>query len=107
MSTMTVLGEVVEERIRQDEKWGVQDYPMGTGDRPGLSLAEAVAHADEMRRTCDEAFTLGVGTWLHILDEEVAEASAESDPEKLRAELLQVAAVAVAMVEALDRRGAR
>lgn len=44
--------------------------------------------------------------WRHILDEEVAEALAETDPERLRAELVQVAAVAVQWIEALDRRAA-
>jgi hypothetical protein len=34
----------------------------------------------------------------------VAEALAEDDPTLLRAELIQVAAVAVAWVEAIDRR---
>jgi hypothetical protein len=37
--------------------------------------------------------------------EEVFEALVETDPAKLRDELLQVAAVAVAWVEAIDRRG--
>lgn len=42
--------------------------------------------------------------WLHILREEVAEAFAETDPVALRGELVQVAAVAVAWAEAIDRR---
>jgi hypothetical protein len=42
-------------------------------------------------------------TWAHILTEEFYEALAEADPEKLREELVQVAAVAVAWVECLDR----
>jgi hypothetical protein len=45
--------------------------------------------------------------WVDILEEEVAEAAAESDPAKLRAELVQVAAVAVAWIEAIDRRAAK
>ncbi|HYF53037.1 MAG TPA: hypothetical protein VEA41_02135 [Salinarimonas sp.] len=43
-------------------------------------------------------------TYSQILAEEVAEALAESDPMLLRAELVQVAAVAVQWVEAIDRR---
>ena len=46
---------------------------------------------------------IGQCTWLHILREEVFEAFAEDDPAKLRAELIQVAAVAVQWVEAIDR----
>lgn len=43
-------------------------------------------------------------TWLLIALEEVFEALAESDPAKLRAELVQSAAVHVAWIEAIDRR---
>jgi malonyl CoA-acyl carrier protein transacylase len=45
-------------------------------------------------------------TWEHILTEEHYEAMAEEDPTRLREELIQVAAVAVAWVEAIDRRHA-
>lgn len=57
------------------------------------------------RRDCASAFRVGKGTWRHILQEEVAEAFAELDPAPLREELIQVAAVAVAWIEAIDRRG--
>lgn len=46
----------------------------------------------------------GTVTWWHILREEVFEASAEVDPAKLREELIQVAAVAMKWIEAIDRR---
>lgn len=94
LSALEVLGE----RERQDARWGEQNHPDGTGD-----LVE-VADAVFTRQLCDDAFRDGEGTWLHILAEEVAEAFAESDPAKLRVELIQVAAVAVAWVEAIDRR---
>jgi hypothetical protein len=48
----------------------------------------------------------GTTTWKHILREEFLEAMAEEDPEQLREELVQVAAVAVAWIEAIDRRAA-
>lgn len=41
-----------------------------------------------------------------MLLEEVAEAFAESDDARLRAELVQVAAVAQAWIESIDRRSA-
>jgi hypothetical protein len=93
-----VLAEVLEERIRQDEKWGEQNPPDGTGG-PGRA-----DDADQARRFCDESFKNGTGTWAAILGEEVAEALAESDPNKLRAELIQCAAVCTSWVEAIDRR---
>ena len=48
----------------------------------------------------------GSVTFEHILTEEWAEAMAESDPDALRAELVQVAAVAVQWIEAIDIRAA-
>jgi NTP pyrophosphatase (non-canonical NTP hydrolase) len=74
MNTCKVLGEVWAERQRQDEKWGQQNH--------------------------------GYFKWTTILAEEVGEAAKdalEGEYQKMRAELLQVAAVAVAAVECIDR----
>lgn len=82
--TAHVLEEVEIERVRQDSKWGKQN-----------------CHDFE---------------WVSILGEEFGEAAREANEAnfvsgknrgnfaKLRAELIQVAAVAVAWVEAIDRR---
>lgn len=96
--TNTVLGHVLAERRVQHTIWGEQNHPDGTG-RPC-----DMATADSQREACERAFREGWGSWSSILREEVAEALAESDPESLREELIQVAAVAVAWVEAIDRR---
>jgi NTP pyrophosphatase (non-canonical NTP hydrolase) len=70
-----ILGEVVDERKRQDDRWGVQNH--------------------------------GPDGWLTILMEEVGEASRAVlggwADNKYRRELVQVAAVAVAAIECLDR----
>ena len=95
-----VLAEVAEERRRQDAKWGEQNHPDGTDG--GAFYRE---RADWRRRACQDNAAAGTVTWRHILDEEVHEAYCETDPAKLRAELLQVAAVAVAWAAAIDRRG--
>lgn len=83
-TSLSVLVEVLHERGRQKEKWGEQN---------------------------NSDFE-----WTSILSEEVGEAAKEvndlnftsvADPaaeERLRAELVQVAAVAVAWVECIDRR---
>ncbi|MEU4223249.1 NUDIX domain-containing protein [Nonomuraea sp. NPDC026600] len=97
-SLARVLGDVAAERAAQDAKWGMQAVPDGTG------AEGAVAEADRARRETDEAGRHGELTWRHILREEVLEAFAESDPELLRTELIQVAAVAVKWAQALDRR---
>jgi hypothetical protein len=95
-----VLAEVKAERERQDAKWGEQNHNDGTGNK---SQQE---HAEQARRWCQAAFGSGYGTWSDVLAEEVAEVNAERDPARLRAELIQVAAVAVAWVAAIDRRAA-
>lgn len=93
-----ILNLILMERQRQDEKWGEQNHPDGSGSDLQRDLAE------QERDYCQRAFAAGRGTWRDVLAEEVAEAFAERDPARLRAELLQVAAVAVAWVEAIDRR---
>jgi hypothetical protein len=92
-----VLADVTAERVAQDARWGPQDPPDGTG--PAYA-----AEADALREACGAAFRDGAGSWRHILAEEVAEAFAEDDPDRLRAELVQVAAVAVKWIQALDGR---
>jgi hypothetical protein len=92
-----VLAEVAAERARQNAKWGQQDHPDGTA-RPGDRFQA------EMAREICQANNRDQDNWRDILTEEVHEAYAELDPVKLRAELIQVAAVAVAWIEAIDRR---
>lgn len=97
-----VLYEVGHERLKQHVKWGEQNWPDGTG---GSTFQFA---AKDFRSACQFAFEeTGTGTYRHILLEEVYEAMAESDPEKLKTELIQVAAVAVAWVEKLLREESR
>ncbi|WP_330349613.1 hypothetical protein [Streptomyces sp. NBC_00582] len=99
-SLTEILGEVAAERGRQDEKWGEQNHPDGTGQYP------ETIDADVAKMACQSAAEGGYLDWLHILREEVAEAFAESAPDRLRKELVQVAAVATAWIEAIDRRQA-
>lgn len=112
-----VLGEVLDERRRQDEKWGEQNHPDGTGEH-SMPLSRIVFHrpaapggrhcASELallaKEATDRAARAGMVTWTDILLEEVFEALAEDDSDKLRTELVQIAAVATQWVEAIDRR---
>jgi hypothetical protein len=98
-----VIDHVLGERDRQDEKWGPApdtflDRPDGTGEQLQVMQAEYA------KRWCDDAFRAGLGNWALILNEEFREALAESDPDKLYAELIQVAAVAVAWAETIKAR---
>lgn len=96
--TDRVLSEVLAERIRQDGLWGEQNHPDGTG------LTGDRERADSARQVCQALAERGEVTWALIAHEEDMEALAESDPVKLRAELIQSAAVKVAWVECIDRR---
>lgn len=72
---LKILEAIVKERRRQDQKWGPQNH--------------------------EDAF------WFQILMEEVGEAAKASlnrEKAETREELIQVAAVAIAFVEAIDRR---
>jgi hypothetical protein len=95
--TADVLAEVAAERHRQDQRWGEQNHPDGTG--PAWAGDAALA-----RKECKHAADSGDLSWRHILLEEVAEATAEQESVRLRQELIQVAAVAVAWAQAIDRR---
>ena len=95
--TRAVLYEVLVERARQDAKWGQQNHPNGTGG-PGLGERAVLA-----RNWCQRLAAEGNCTWMAILEEEITEAYAERDPEKLRSELVQAAAVIAAWIECIDR----
>ena len=105
-----IFWEIRAERARQDARFGEQNHPDLAGD------AETQCDAREMfARYAGNYRDINDGTfdprdtdprqdWTGILLEEVYEALAESDPVKLRTELIQTAAVCVAWVEHLDRR---
>lgn len=110
------IGCIVAERQRQDEKWGAdRTFP----DAPVVSdmmVTQAELEEDLAREACDDAGNEDRQTWLHILNEELAEvqvaaliAARAPDPdaaEGLRDELVQVAAVCVSWIEDIDRRAA-
>lgn len=102
MTTQDVLDYVAEERLNQIEKWGEQHHEDGTG-------ASGWEHAANLWKAYNDNLVSlrGDTDWTGILLEEVYEALAEADVEKLRAELIQVAAVAVAWVEDIDSRSVK
>jgi hypothetical protein len=100
MTIARVLADIGAERVAQNEKWGEQNHPDGTGGSGALYVA------DRYRTVVDGGLENGTATWRDVLLEEVYEALAEPDPNRLRDELVQVAAVAAAWIEAIDRRTA-
>jgi NTP pyrophosphatase (non-canonical NTP hydrolase) len=79
--TANVLQEVFDERLRQDAKWGEQNHtPVEYFAVLAEEVGEVAKDAVENRFNPDEGSVAN-----------------------MRAELIQVAAVAVAMVESLDR----
>lgn len=99
LTVTRVMDDVIEERERQDTLYGTDpQYLDGTGDEFQRSEVEVA------KQVCQDAADAGELRWADVLYEEVAEALAESDPAKLRAELIHVAAVAARWVQAIDAR---
>lgn len=112
MGKKPVIYEIAEERQRQDNKWGEQNHVNWTPTKATAALNNVwplgvAAHfrwITDFKAAGHERHTL---SYFDILMEEVAEAHDEAmqgDVAALREELIQVAAVAVAWVEAIDRR---
>lgn len=90
--------EIDAERQRQIQKFVEQHHPDGTGGSGALYVA------DRYRTIVDHALEAGNATWRDIALEEFYEALAESDPTRLRVELVQVAAVCAAWIADIDSR---
>jgi hypothetical protein len=107
--TDAVLVEVLDERARQDAKFGEQNWPDGTGPSIPwpLFVGDGTAAANRARERCDQRAKDGSLTFRDIAVEEIAEAFAEDKPARLRTELVQSAAMLVAWIEAIDRRAAQ
>lgn len=108
MSVGGILTEIGRERGAQDAKWGApKDVPNGTGPTAllfGFSFGDL---RDWMQGSVDLAAERGDSRMSWVLLEEVFEALAESDDERLRVELIQVAAVAAKWVQIIDERKGR
>lgn len=106
-SLNALLDEIAAERARQDAKWGALGPDDDERTRRMLGATKDLEAAKSLARywqdTNDTAARQGAITWQGILLEEVFEALAEPDPVRLRAELVQVAAVAVKIAQAVER----
>jgi hypothetical protein len=102
-----ILQRIAREREAQQSKWGEQSHPLGDFVASGalgdiqvnrLKLYEAIS-----KQVTDQSAEAGEVTWHMILNEELAEVAAADDLEKLCEELIQTAAVCVAIVRDVRR----
>lgn len=93
-----ILEDVCAERHKQLEEFG-SEYQLrdGTSD----TLQQFVTPIQAM---VDQRMSAGEHTWLQVLAEEFMEAATEADVAALRREVVQIAAVAFAWLEAIDMR---
>lgn len=100
--TVHVLQEIMEERAAQDRQWGEQNHPLHSPEDPqGLYLLGRTYHV--LEQAAKQRFTAGERSGALILLEEVFEALSARSLVDARTELVQVAAVAVMIVESIDR----
>lgn len=128
-----IYARIEAERVRQDAKWGEQNHPdvdrvltdRGPSTYHGMTspggcsparMAEEYGIPTESRAkaSCDGAARLGQCTWAHIAVEELAEVihaatlaqQGRGPEEHVDKELVQLAAVVTAWIEARERRAA-
>jgi hypothetical protein len=95
-----IFAEISRECKRQDEKWGEQDHPMLYPEY----LEQAREGAENAKRVCALNASIKKLSWYDILTEEILEAFSETELEKQREEMIQVAAVAVQIIKCLNKR---
>jgi hypothetical protein len=108
-----VLVEVLKERARQDAKWGEQNHPdvgRASAQTPdGVADYHEVPNANRAKWICSTRARNGVVSFADIAVEELCEAieaAALGDENAVRTEVIQLAAVCVQWVQAIDRREA-
>lgn len=109
--TEFVLSEILNERRYQLAKWGEESHQYVTlkvfrsdDIQAEIPKEYGIPTEDQAKQRLNKAVENEDLSWAHILVEEVSEAIASAkDPNALRSELIQVAAVATAWIEQIDR----
>lgn len=108
--TRSVLQDVLEERRRQFTRYGDnEDLADGTGpETRWLAPYTGDSAADIERRLRNDYLDYeeenGKPTWVHLVREEISESFVETSPDRLYAELIQVAALCVSWGEKIRAR---
>jgi len=112
-ANITIIDEILQERKRQDEKWGEQTHPcldQTLLNRKGSCTPQRMCENYEIpsenraKSMCETSFKNGTGTWAHIALEELSEVISEFDIVKRREELIQLTSVCLAWIESIDRQ---
>lgn len=111
MSIRGIFNEIGNERAKQDRKWGEQNHPildqtLTFQAHSAMAIRYGIPPEQLARATVERLAESGHLTFADIFQEEWSEAVAcRGDVVSLRTELVQCAAVLVAMIESLDRNG--
>lgn len=99
-----VINDIIKERTRQDERWGIQHHSDESSDY--FAWQSFPKTSDGMRWLNDKRVDTCQLAWDGILYEELVEAFEELGISQvnLRKELIEVAAVCVAWVQDIDSR---
>jgi hypothetical protein len=102
---MGIGAEVIQERINQHEKWGEQNWAdfSPASSRASRCVDYGIPDESVAKDVVEFHAKSGDLTYADILLEEVSEAFSTPNKTELRKELIQVAAVAQAWVEKIDR----
>lgn len=111
-ATTGVVADVLLERSEMLDRWGDPTYPSvveisPSGDRELGEIQTGVyglPPAREARAATEASRGAGTLTWGRIATQSLADAVAATDEVDRRAQIVQLAAVALAWVEDLDRR---
>jgi hypothetical protein len=104
MTRAEIFSRIDAERTRADEKHGSPCLPMYP---PRMNVTAYAFMAESMKKYNDEMALTGDNNWHSLLQEEVLEAFAETEAGPRIEELIQVAAMAVKIIENIERGNIR
>lgn len=100
-----IFEEIQTERVRQEEKWGEQDWKLVNHQIKDKEAYYKIPTEEKAKEVCDGRMSDGNASWADIILEEFCEVVYAKDKEEMRKELVQMIAVSVAALESLDRNG--
>lgn len=97
-----IVSELLEERANQHIKWGEQNLPFE--NYGSIRAAGQIASLEQARRNYELALSANDLTFLDIFNEELWEVIEAPTLKEQRKELVQLGAVVIQAIAALDRR---